>query len=79
MIYAKSLSVGDRVATIKLEGMSNPSVTNIELRTELNAIYALLGGYNEVARGVDVDEFHEIQKRFKGTIWEMAQKLREVE
>ena len=75
MIWAKSLTKGDKVATIKVEGFSNPTFTTDENSHSVEALYALLGGYNEVARHVNVDEFHAIQKRFRDCIQEMAEKI----
>lgn len=68
MIAVKSLSLAvrsEQVSTIKLTGHE----------ADIKAVYALLGGYNEVARKIDVEEFHEVQKQFKTLVQEISDKL----
>lgn len=63
----KSLNLGGngKTSTIKLVG--HPA--------DIKAVYALLGGYNEVARKIDVNDFHEVQKQFKEVVQEISDKL----
>ncbi|GAB3068062.1 hypothetical protein [Pedococcus soli] len=65
----KSLSIGAKVATIKI------NTDYFSGDTEARAIYALLGGYNEVARGVDITEFQVIQRDFRMAVNAMKAKL----
>jgi len=69
VIYAKSLTIGEKVTTFKVESSTSPK---LEASMELKALYALLGGYNEVARNIDVDDFHKIQEKFRAAHMELA-------
>ena len=68
-MQVKSLKLGERnsesVSTIKVMGHE----------ADVKAVYALLGGYNEVARTIDVDEFYKLQAEFKRIVGEVSDKL----
>lgn len=69
MTNAKNLKIAKTTSVITLEhGNTEMSVAEAK---EVKAIYALLGGYNAVARHIDVDKFHAIQERFKDAIQEL--------
>jgi len=64
----KSLKLADssdRVSSIKVTGHE----------ADVKAVYALLGGYNEVARRIDVEEFYKLQTEFKRIVGEVSDKL----
>lgn len=67
-INAKSLSKGKTTTTIKVEHNKLDDATS----SEINALYALLGGYNQVARHVDLDKFKQIQSMFNDAISELT-------
>lgn len=71
-IYAKSLVKGKKTATVKVE-YDYPSDKVV---ADLDALYALLGGYNEVARHVDFETFKEIRERFNEAIDELSSLIR---
>lgn len=71
---SKTLKIGKKVATISVEG----EFANAEIPTlKVTAVYALLGGYNQVARKVDLPTFQKIQKRFNDAVSDMAYELKQ--
>lgn len=64
----KKLKLGSKcTATITIESKS---------LDEVNALYALLGGYNEVARTVDIDTFEKLSKQFNTVLANMTYQLK---
>lgn len=76
-IYAKSLQLGEKVNTLKVDNASYASKAEADLDTK--AVYALLGGYNQVARGVDLNTFAEIKKKFHYLVDELADLIKHAE
>ena len=67
---AKNLKIGKTTSTIKIEHDNSEIFKTYK---EMQSIYALLGGYNEVARHIDIDKFKEIQGRFNNAIMEIKE------
>lgn len=62
----KSLTTTSKIATIKL---------HMDNELKVRAVYALLGGYNEVARNVDLVEFHDLEDQFKVIVTQLMSKM----
>lgn len=69
MNIAKSYDQTLKTSTIKLnkDGAWDEAVAK--------SVYALIGGYNEVARSVDINEFNELEAEFADVVKKMAHKL----
>lgn len=67
---AKKLHIGQTVTTIKIEHDSSMQYKERVTR-RMKSIYALLGGYNEVARSVDLEVFEKIKERFDDAVLEL--------
>lgn len=66
VVKDNGLTLGSKVATLKLH---TEYPINLKYVT---ALYALSGGYNEVARDVDLEEYKKLQKKFNEVIQEMT-------
>ncbi len=66
MLQVKSISNTEKTATIKFERRSSDDDSKI------NALYALSGGYNQVARHVDIERYNELARQYNVLIAEMA-------
>ena len=64
----RSIKGTPKTLTIVLNKSSDEGNTAVESA----ALYALLGGYNEVARNVDVDLYHALQSKFNNLVIDMA-------
>jgi hypothetical protein len=67
---AENLKIGKTTSTIKIK---HDNYEIFKTYKEIQSIYALLGGYNEVARHIDIDKFKEIQGRFKDAIADLKE------
>lgn len=75
-IYAKSYQQQtEKIANIKVEAVSYAA--NKDAQTEAKAVYALLGGYNQVARGVDLEKYNELRTKFDYIVDELAALIEE--
>jgi hypothetical protein len=72
----KSIDILKRTATIKYEGDFLSSGAEIPT-LKVKAIYALSGGYNLVARKVDITRYEQIKKRFDQAVSDMAYELKQ--
>lgn len=74
----KSIDILKKVAIIKWEGDFLSSGAEIPT-LEVKAIYALSGGYNLMARKVDLARYEQIKKRFDQAVSDMAYELKQVQ
>lgn len=64
LVKDNGLNLGAQTATIKLYSVNHG--------VKIQALYALLGGYNEIARNVDVDKFHKLQAELNDIVTQMT-------
>jgi protein involved in polysaccharide export with SLBB domain len=70
----KSIDILKKVAIIKFEGefLSKAEIPTLKVK----AIYALSGGYNQMARKVDLARYEQIKKRYDQAVSDMAYELK---
>lgn len=69
MVNVKSFKHGERTSTIKLEFTMRKDEKTIE------ALYALLGGYNQVSRNVSVERYRALKEKLEAAVNDMAYEI----
>lgn len=69
-LSVKSLTHKAKISTIKLERYS--AAGDVVAQQHVAAVYALLGGYNEVARNVDLEQYAQLKEDFERIVEKLA-------
>ena len=70
-VYSKKIKKGITATTITVAHDDLNKYDNKGINKDLDAIYILLGGYNELGRSIDHDVYQAIKDRFNECVSEI--------